>query len=185
MSESRFDEFMDALFHCDTVKVILNGIGESAFGTEDIYTSIKHIIEQRDELLKNEKIRQEITRSLKEERNELLKKERLLLDKVQQLESRNAELEDLIRWRDASKELPPRKEGYSWSEPVQALMPRILGNIEIRTLSFDYSLVVPNGGVWFHAIGNNWTPVHVNPIAWRPLDLPEITTGEDDNHDRA
>ena len=148
MSESRFDEFMDALFHCDTVKVILNGIGESAFGTEDIYTSIKHIIEQRDELLKNEKIRQEITRSLKEERNELLKKERLLLDKVQQLE------EQLKKYSKATF-CCECKWHSSWENE----------NWDVVYYCRQYDTVVKVDG--FCSMGE-------------PLDLPEITTGEDD-----
>ena len=41
MSELKpFDEFMDALVHCDTVKVILTGCGESTFETKPIYEGI-------------------------------------------------------------------------------------------------------------------------------------------------
>ena len=41
MSELKpFDEFMDALVHCDTVKVILTGGGESTFETKPIYEGI-------------------------------------------------------------------------------------------------------------------------------------------------
>lgn len=41
MSElNPFDEFMDALVHCDTVKVILTGCGESTFETKPIYEGI-------------------------------------------------------------------------------------------------------------------------------------------------
>ena len=48
MSELKpFDEFMDALVHCDTVKVILTGCGESAFETKPIYEGICALANRR------------------------------------------------------------------------------------------------------------------------------------------
>ena len=48
MSELKpFDEFMDALVHCDTVKVILTGGGESTFETKPIYEGICALANRR------------------------------------------------------------------------------------------------------------------------------------------
>lgn len=48
MSELKpFDEFMDALVHCDTVKVILTGCGESTFETKPIYEGICALANRR------------------------------------------------------------------------------------------------------------------------------------------
>ena len=48
MSELKpFDEFMDALVHCDTVKVILTGCGESTFETKPIHEGICALANRR------------------------------------------------------------------------------------------------------------------------------------------
>ena len=50
MSELKpFDEFMDALVHCDTVKVILTGCGESTFETKPIHEGICALANRRAE----------------------------------------------------------------------------------------------------------------------------------------
>lgn len=50
MSELKpFDEFMDALVHCDTVKVILTGCGESVFETKPIYEGICALANRRSQ----------------------------------------------------------------------------------------------------------------------------------------
>lgn len=46
----RFDEFVDALLHCDTVKVILTGCGESVFETKEIYEHICKLHNENAEL---------------------------------------------------------------------------------------------------------------------------------------
>jgi hypothetical protein len=48
MSELKpFDEFMDALVHCDTVKVVLTGCGESTFETKPIHEGICALANRR------------------------------------------------------------------------------------------------------------------------------------------
>jgi hypothetical protein len=48
MSELKpFDKFMDALVHCDTVKVILTGCGESTFETKPIHEGICALANRR------------------------------------------------------------------------------------------------------------------------------------------
>lgn len=48
MSELKpFDEFMEALVNCDTVKVILTGCGESVFDTKTIYEGIRELWNRR------------------------------------------------------------------------------------------------------------------------------------------
>ena len=48
MSELKpFDEFMDALVHCDIVKVILTGCGESTFETKPIHEGICALANRR------------------------------------------------------------------------------------------------------------------------------------------
>ena len=48
MSELKpFDEFMDALVNCDTVKVILTGCGESTFETKPIHEGICALANRR------------------------------------------------------------------------------------------------------------------------------------------
>ena len=50
MSELKpFDEFMDALVHCDIVKVILTGCGESTFETKPIHEGICALANRRAE----------------------------------------------------------------------------------------------------------------------------------------
>jgi len=43
-----FERFLEALRHCDTVKVILTGCGESVFSTEEVYKSITSKFESRE-----------------------------------------------------------------------------------------------------------------------------------------
>ena len=50
MSELKpFDEFMDALVNCDTVKVILTGCGESTFETKPIHEGICALANRRSQ----------------------------------------------------------------------------------------------------------------------------------------
>ena len=50
MSEKILSEFMEALQHCDTVKVVLTGVGESQFKTKDIYLGISKLEEENAKL---------------------------------------------------------------------------------------------------------------------------------------
>lgn len=44
------NDFMDALIHCDTVKVILTGCGEKEFTTKEIYNAIAETSNRKAEL---------------------------------------------------------------------------------------------------------------------------------------
>lgn len=44
------NDFMDALTHCDTVKVILTGCGEKNFTTKEIYNAIAETFNRKTEL---------------------------------------------------------------------------------------------------------------------------------------
>lgn len=50
MREKILSEFMEALQHCDTVKVVLTGVGESQFKTKDIYLGISKLEEENAKL---------------------------------------------------------------------------------------------------------------------------------------
>ena len=50
MSEKILSEFMEALQHCDTVKVVLTGVGESQFKTKDIYLGISKLEKENAKL---------------------------------------------------------------------------------------------------------------------------------------
>lgn len=47
-----FERFMNTLTHSDTVKVILSGVGESEFATEEIHKAIQFKIEEAQEIAK-------------------------------------------------------------------------------------------------------------------------------------
>lgn len=47
----KLGEFMNALAHCDMVKVILTGCGETEFSTKEIHESISQLILENRELL--------------------------------------------------------------------------------------------------------------------------------------
>ena len=50
MREKILSEFMEALQHCDTVKVVLTGVGESQFKTKDIYLGISKLEKENAKL---------------------------------------------------------------------------------------------------------------------------------------
>lgn len=50
MSEKILSEFMEALQHCDTAKVVLTGVGESQFKTKDIYLGISKLEKENAKL---------------------------------------------------------------------------------------------------------------------------------------
>ena len=50
MREKILSEFMEALQHCDTVKVVLTGVGESQFKTQDIYLGISKVEKENAKL---------------------------------------------------------------------------------------------------------------------------------------
>jgi len=52
MREKILSEFMEVLQHCDTVKVVLTGVGESQFKTKDIYLGISKLEQENAELCK-------------------------------------------------------------------------------------------------------------------------------------
>ena len=88
-----------------------------------------------------------------------------LLDKVARLSKRNDELEELRRWRDAEKELPPRsKESGCGSMDVEIFL---RGDVQLVFSGF-YSYEEEK---WYIYHFLNKTGCRVR--SWRPLDLPE------------
>lgn len=44
------EDFMNDLFHCDTVCVVLTGCGSSEYNTQDIHMAINELIDQNNYL---------------------------------------------------------------------------------------------------------------------------------------
>lgn len=82
------EKFLNALVHCDTVKVILTGCGEETYKTKDVYESIAGLGREL-EALKNR---------LKEEDAEL-----------HRVDAENDELRNRYCWRKQSEEPAPNE----------------------------------------------------------------------------
>lgn len=63
-----FERFMDTLVHSDTVKVILTGIGESEFTTEEIHKAIQFKIDNMESQISELKATLEIYRGFDKSR---------------------------------------------------------------------------------------------------------------------
>lgn len=92
----RLDKFMDALLHCDTVKVILTGCGESEFTTKEIHEAIEQLHRDYKEQIRYD----ERLAKLATSRQNIIKKRNEYINK---LRKENAELKERL---EKSVELP-------------------------------------------------------------------------------
>ena len=88
-----------------------------------------------------------------------------LLQKVQQLEAENAALKERLRWRDVSKELPP-KEDEEKSVDVEIIS--LGGHIGYGFYSYE------RGDKGWYRWDVSGEAYNAFIAYWRPLDLPEI-----------
>lgn len=133
----RLDKFIDALLHCDTVKITLTGCGESEFTTKEIYESIEQLHRDYKEQIRYDERLAKIATS----RQNIIKKRNEYIDKLRK------ENEELKTRLEKSVELPCKvKDTVYWISPFQSgIQSGYVDGILISKFGFDLRIMSHGG----------------------------------------